>query len=88
MREITYHQLFSKKSRPWKRNWRGNKKPALYWLASQNSEIRTLSGLSLLLLGEIKHKDMIQKTDEHYRKISIENNTEPMNARVGRGNPF
>ena len=33
-------------------------------------------------------KYMIQKTIEHYRKISIENNTKPMNARVGRGNPF
>ena len=32
------------------------------------------------LVREIKHKDMMQKTDGHY--------TKPMNTRLGRGSPF
>ena len=30
---------------------------------------------------------MIQKTDGHYRNISIENNTKSMNARNRKGSP-
>ena len=62
-----------------------NLKPVAYWLVSQNCVIRILSGPTLPLYGEIKYKDMIQKTDWHYRNRSIENNTKPINAMVRRG---
>ena len=74
MREITYHKLFRKKVGQWNRIWKKkNLRSVVYWLVSQNCVIRTMSGSSFLLWREIKHKDMIQKTDRNYRNKSTEN---------------
>ena len=41
-----------------------------------------------LLFYEINHKDVIQKTNRHYRKSSIGNIAKPNDTRVKRGESF